>query len=107
VADSPRQFDVSNWSDTINYLSGRTTVPELDALLCDVSGLLATDGVLCLANVVDTNEPPEWELNTPTVLAAYRVMLEGRLRMVYDAEFTDEKDDSQLTYYLWGFRRPG
>jgi hypothetical protein len=36
-------------------------------------------------------------------LAAYGVTLEGRLRIVYYAEFTGKMGDSLLTYYLCGF----
>jgi SAM-dependent methyltransferase len=82
-----RQFDAVVWSDTITYQGGQLTVAELDQLVEAVCGCVADGGLVCLANAVDRSESPDWVLNTPSILDAYRAMLSARLRPIHGAEY--------------------
>ncbi|MFB6137754.1 MAG: trans-aconitate 2-methyltransferase [Halobacteriaceae archaeon] len=104
VADLEGPFDAVVWSETIYYQGDSMGVPALYDLICDVDDLLADDGVLCLANIVDQQDAPETPLTRAPVIEAYRALLSGRFCPVHEAEYTESKEDREHTYRVWGFR---
>ncbi|POG53721.1 class I SAM-dependent methyltransferase [Haloferax marisrubri] len=99
------EFDVVVWSETIYYMGDTMSVPEFHRFLDVVAGLLAPDGVLCMANIVDQDEGPEAPLTEAPILDAYKTLLAARLDRVHEARYTESKpeDDAEHTYEVLGY----
>ncbi|AET64956.1 class I SAM-dependent methyltransferase [Methanothrix harundinacea] len=102
-----KYFDIIIWSESLYYVGDRLSTRDIFELFEKITNKLNNAGILCMANIINQQNGPEYFITKEAIMNSYFSLLASLMENIHKSRFVEQKKSSgnYHEYQIWLFER--